>query len=421
MLDLKLIRERPEEIAAQLRRRGDSYDLEEILQLDSRRRELLRQIESLSHQRKSAQNEVARRRQQGQSCEELLASLKAIAEQLRSMEDELQEVERQLNERLLLLPNLPHPSVPDGATEEANVEVRRWGTPQPKEFRKDHLEIASQLGLLDFPRAAKVSGSGFVFYTGKGAQLERALLNFMLDFHIQRHGYQEVFPPFLVTPKAMQGTGQLPKLREDMYHIGHDDLYLIPTAEVPLTNYYADEVLPAEKLPIKLCGYSACFRREAGSYGRETRGLVRMHQFNKVELVKFCRPEESYEELEKLVAEVEELLQALGLVYRVIVLCAGDLGFASAKTYDLEVWSPCQQRWLEVSSCSNFEDFQSRRAGIRYRPAPGEKPRFVHTLNGSGLATPRLMVALLEQCQTPDGAISIPEPLRPYCGFDIIR
>jgi seryl-tRNA synthetase len=308
--------------------------------LDSRRRELLRQIESLSHQRKSAQNEVARRRQQGQPCEELLASLKAIAEQLRSMEDELQEVERQLNERLLLLPNLPHPSVPDGATEEANVEVRRWGIPQPKEFRKDHLEIASHLGLLGLPPRRKGQRKRLRVLHRKGGSIGAGAAQLHARFPHPAPWIPGVFPPFLVTPKAMQGTGQLPKLREDMYHIEHDDLYLIPTAEVPLTNYYADEVLPAEKLPIKLCGYSACFRREAGSYGRETRGLVRMHQFNKVELVKFCRPEESYEELEKLVAEVEELLQALGLVYRVVVLCAGDLGFASAKTYDLEVWSP---------------------------------------------------------------------------------
>ncbi len=283
------------------------------------------------------------------------------------------------------------------------------------------MEIARELGILDFPRAAKVSGSGFVFYTGKGAQLERALINFMLDFHVRHHGYREVFPPFLVTPKAMEGTGQLPKLREDMYCVEKDELYLIPTAEVPLTNYLAEEILPEDSLPLKLCGYSACFRREAGSYGRETRGLVRMHQFNKVELVVFCRPEESYDMLERLVTEVEAVLKALGVVYRVVLLCAGDLGFASAKTYDLEVWSPCQQRWLEVSSCSNFEDFQSRRANIRYRSRTTSKLEFVHTLNGSGLATPRLMVALLEQFQTPEGSIVIPEVLRSYCGFDTIE
>ncbi|MCS6965823.1 MAG: serine--tRNA ligase, partial [Candidatus Kapabacteria bacterium] len=250
--------------------------------------------------------------------------------------------------------------------------------------------------------------------------LERALVNFMLDFHTHRHGYREIFPPFLVLPSAMEGTGQLPNLRDDMYYIEQDGLFLIPTAEVPLTNYFAGEVLSSEDLPLKLCGYSACFRREAGSYGRETRGLIRMHQFNKVELVRFCRPEDSYSELEQLVAEVEAVLQALGLVYRVILLCAGDLGFASSKTYDIEVWSPCQQQWLEVSSCSNFEDFQARRANIRFRSKHQGRPEFVHTLNGSGLATPRLMVALLEQFQTPEGMVVIPEALRSYCSFDII-
>ncbi len=420
MLSLQRIREQSTEIAAQLRRRGDSIDIAPILELDAKRRQIIRTLDQLQHERKTAQEQVAAAKRRGEHPEELLAQLRTIAEHVRSLEDELQQVEQRLRELLLLLPNVPHPSVPDGATAAENREVRRWGKPQPQEFRKDHLEIARSLGILDFPRAAKVSGSGFVFYTGKGAQLERALINFMLDFHVRFHGYREIFPPFLVSPKAMEGTGQLPKLREDMYYIEQDELYLIPTAEVPLTNYFADEILPADLLPVKLCGYSACFRREAGSYGRETRGLVRMHQFNKVELVILSRPEESYNELERLVTEVEAVLQALGVVYRVVLLCAGDLGFASAKTYDIEVWSPCQQRWLEASSCSNFEDFQARRANIRYRPQPGARPEFVHTLNGSGLATSRLMAALLEQYQTPEGVVVVPEALRPYCGFDII-
>ncbi len=420
MLDLRYIRENPALVEAQLRRRGNHICLDSLLQLDAQRRELIRSLDTLQHRRKRAQEELAAAKHRGDDPSELLEQLRMLAEQARTLEDELREVENQLRLRLLSLPNIPHPSVPDGTTAADNREIRRWGQPQPVEFRKDHLQIARELGLLDFSRAAKVSGSGFVFYTGKGAQLERALINFMLDFHIRHHGYREIFPPFLVLPKAMEGTGQLPKLEEDMYYIGRDELFLIPTAEVPLTNYFADEILPAESLPLKLCGYSACFRREAGSYGRETRGLIRMHQFNKVELVKFCSPESSYEELESLVAEVEAVLQALGVVYRVVLLCAGDMGFASAKTYDLEVWSPCQQRWLEVSSCSNFEAFQARRANIRYRPKAGSKPEFVHTLNGSGLATPRLMVALLEQFQTPEGTVRVPEALQPYCGFSII-
>ncbi|MEN3026192.1 MAG: serine--tRNA ligase [Chlorobiota bacterium] len=421
MLDLRRIVSDPEGIESQLRRRGISVQLVEIVELDARRRECIRTLDSLQHERKLAQERVAAIKREGGDPGPHLASLRTTAERIRVLEDELRATESRLRELLLSLPNIPHHTVPDGATSEDNVEVRRWGEPQPQEFRKDHVEIAKSLRLLDFSRAAKVSGSGFVFYTGKGALLERALINFMLDFHVQRHGYQELFCPFLVLPRSMEGTGQLPKLREDMYHIPGDDLFLIPTAEVPLTNFFADEILSADSLPIKLCGYSACFRREAGSYGRETRGLVRMHQFNKVELVKFCRPEDSYEELEQLVGEVEAVLRELGLVYRVVLLCAGDLGFASAKTYDIEVWSPCQQRWLEASSCSNFEDFQARRANIRYRPGPGLKSTFVHTLNGSGLATSRLMVALLEQFQTPDGAVVVPEALRRYCGMDIIE
>ncbi|MCS7169049.1 MAG: serine--tRNA ligase [Candidatus Kapabacteria bacterium] len=421
MLDLRRIRENRAEIELQLQRRGGQAALDELLKLDKRRRDPIRTIDALQHERKTAQELVAAAKRQGfQDTGELLASLRTVAERIRELEDELRNVEQGIRSGLLCLPNVPHPSVPDGSTAADNIEVRRWGEPQPREFRKDHLEIGRELNLLDFRRAAKVSGSGFVFYTAKGAQLERALVNFMLDFHTHRHGYREIFPPFLVLPSAMEGTGQLPNLRDDMYYIEQDGLFLIPTAEVPLTNYFAGEVLSSEDLPLKLCGYSACFRREAGSYGRETRGLIRMHQFNKVELVRFCRPEDSYSELEQLVAEVEAVLQALGLVYRVILLCAGDLGFASSKTYDIEVWSPCQQQWLEVSSCSNFEDFQARRANIRFRSKHQGRPEFVHTLNGSGLATPRLMVALLEQFQTPEGMVVIPEALRSYCSFDII-
>lgn len=420
MLDLRLIREKPSWVEEQLKRRGNSEGLGRLLELDARRRELIRTAETLRHEQKKAEEQLLAAKKRGEDPTELRGMLRELAEKLRGLEDELRQAEEELQQHLLLLPNLPHESVPEGADASANVVVRQWGSPQEQGFRLGHVEIATRLGILDFRRGAKVSGSGFVFYVGKGAQLERALLNFMLDFHTRRHGYREVFPPFLVTPQAMEGTGQLPKFREDMYCVEQDELYLIPTAEVPLTNYFAEEVLPEEALPVKLCGYSACFRREAGSYGRETRGIIRVHQFNKVELVRFCHPERSYEELEELVAEVEAVLQALGIVYRVVLLCAGDLGFAAAKTYDLEVWSPCEGRWLEVSSCSNFGDFQARRARIRYRPRTGEKPQYVHTLNGSGLATPRLMVALLEQFQTPEGHVVVPEVLRPYCGFDII-
>jgi seryl-tRNA synthetase len=308
--------------------------------------------------------------------------------------------------------------VPIGKTAEDNIQIRSWGT--PKKTEKNHIELAASLGILDFERAAKISGSGFATYVGKGATLERALLSFMIDHHIEKHGYTEIFTPMIVNKDSMIGTGQIPKLADDMYHVEKDDFYLIPTSEVPITNFYANEMLKPEHLPIKLCGYSACFRREAGSYGKDTRGLLRLHQFNKVEMVKFSFAEDSYKELELLVSDAESILKTLELPYRVILLCSGDTSFSSAKTYDLEVWSSAEQNWLEVSSCSNFEAFQAKRANIRFKRTPKDKPEFVHTLNGSGLATSRLMVAILEHYQTADGKVMIPEALRPYCRFDSI-
>jgi seryl-tRNA synthetase len=321
---------------------------------------------------------------------------------------------------MLLIPNIADSSVPVGRTAEDNVEVRREGTCSERLWRKDHIEISKQLGILDFERGAKVAGAGFGFYVGKGARLERALINFFVDTNTEVHGYREIMTPFVANKDSLRGTGQLPKAHDDMYYAERDELYLIPTAEVTITNFYRDDMLSGDDLPIKFAGYSACFRREAGSYGKDTRGFLRVHQFNKVELVKFVRPETSYNELESMVGNVEYLLRALGLTYRVLLLCTGDMTFGGAKTYDLEVWSPAEQRWLEVSSCTNFESFQARRANIRFKDTPSSKPDFVHTLNGSGLATSRIMVALLEQHQTAEGTIMIPECLRQYTGFDTI-
>jgi seryl-tRNA synthetase len=354
----------------------------------------------------------------------IVMELNRLNDRIKELDDDLRSVDENLETISLDIPNMTHSSVPQGKDASANVEVRRLDGINPiggeAGFRKDHATIAKQLGIVDFERGAKISGSGFPLYTGKGARLERSLLNFMLDHHTSANGYTEVFVPFLVNAESMRGTGQLPKFADDMYHAKDDDLFLIPTAEVPITNIYRDEILQASELTKKHCGYSACFRREGGSYGKDTRGLLRLHQFNKIEMVKFAKPEDSYTELESLVGDAEGILKALGIPFRTILLCNGDTGFSSAKTYDLEVWSPCEQKWLEVSSCSNFEDFQARRANIRFRPEHGSKPEFVHTLNGSGLATPRLMVALLEHYQTEDGHIRVPEPLQSYCGFDVM-
>lgn len=419
MLDLRFIREHPERVAQNARNKQHAIDLERILELDRRRRALIAETDALKHERNLASEQIAQLKKTGLDASDAIARTRELGDRIKANDAELRTIEAELDELLLWVPNMAHESVPVGPDASANVVVRSCAEEIPTEWRKSHLEIGARLGILDFERGAKVTGSGFAFYVGEGARLERAMINLFLDVHTRRHGYREIMPPFIVNRSSMVGTGQLPKLADDMYHCAADDLFLIPTAEVPLTNYFRNEILRESELPIKLCGYSPCFRREAGSYGRDTRGFLRVHQFNKVELVKFTTPETSYDELEHLVADVEAVLTLLELPYRVVLLSTGDMSFASAKTYDLEVWSPVEQRYLEVSSCSNFESFQARRAGIRYRRTDGTLD-YVHTLNGSGLATSRIMVALLEHHQTPDGRIRIPEALRAYMECDYI-
>lgn len=417
MLDLKFVREHPEVVAEALRRRGVAVSLREFLVQDQERRELLQTTERLKSYRNQISEEIGRRKRAGEEVKEMVAEMQTLGEQIKALDAQIKQIEFALNQFLLEIPNLPHSSVPYGEDARANEVVRTWGELPVFAFPPHpHWEIGTELGLIDLPRAGKVTGARFVFYKGKGARLERALVNFMLDLHIQKHGYEEVFPPFLVNRESMIGTGQLPKFAEEAFKVEGRDYYLIPTAEVPVTNFYREESIPGELLPISFVAYSACFRAEAGAHGKDTRGLIRQHQFNKVELVKFTTPETSYLELEKLTADAEEVLQLLGLPYRVVNLCTGDLGFAAAKTYDLEVWFPSAQEYREVSSCSNFEDYQARRANIRYRPTPKAKPRFVHTLNGSGLAIGRTFAALLENYQQADGTVIIPPVLRPYLG-----
>jgi len=416
---LRLIRERPEWVKERIRLKGDNVDAEidRILELDRERREVIAEVEALKHERNIVSDEIARRKRLGEPVEELIEKMRDVSDRIKVLDAKLSENERELNSLLLLIPNLPHESVPIGEDESGNVEVMRWGEPRQFDFEpKPHWDIAQRLGIIDFERGVKLSGSRFYVLTGLGARLERALISFMIDLHVERHGYTEIFPPFMVRRDCMVGTGQLPKFEIEAYVCERDDLWLIPTAEVPVTNLHRDEILDREMLPLKYVAYSACFRREAGAAGKDTRGIIRVHQFNKVELVKFVEPERSYEELESLVRDAVEVLELLGLPYRVVEICTGDLGFAASKKYDPEVWMPGQGRYVEVSSCSNFEDFQARRANIRYRPAKGAKPRYVHTLNGSGLAVGRTLAALLENYQQEDGSVIIPEVLRPYMG-----
>jgi seryl-tRNA synthetase len=422
MLDLKFIRENPEVVKNAIRLKGEKDTVDEILKLDERRRELIKKGDALKARRNDVTEEIANLKKQGKDATDLIEEMRKVSDEIKSIDAELKKVETELENLLLWLPNIPHSSVPIGKDASDNVVVRVWGEIPEFDFEiKDHLTLGKKLGIIDFERGAKLAGSGFPLYIGKGATLERALINFMLDLHIQKHGYIEVFPPFLVNEASMRGTGQIPKLKDDMYYCPEDDLYLIPTAEVPVTNIHRDEILDINELPKKYVAYSACFRREAGSWGRETKGFLRVHQFNKVELVKFTTPETSYDELESLVKDAEEVLQLLNIPYRVVLLCTGDMSFASAKTYDIEVWSPAEKKWLEASSCSNFEDFQARRMNVRFRRDKKSKPEFVHTLNGSGLATSRLMVALLENYQTPEGKVIVPKVLHKYTGFTIIE
>ena len=421
MLDLKIIREKPAFVTESIALKGDKTGVRRIIEYDRLRRKLLEEVESLRSLRNNVSEEISISKKKGEEAEEKILEMREVSQKIKEIEHSLRETETNLNEQMLRIPNIPHESVPKGTDASDNKFVRKWKDKPEYEFElKDHLELGETLGLLDFGRASKISGSGFPLYMGDGAKLERSLINFMLDLQTTENGYTEVFPPFLVSRESAVTTGQLPKFEEDMYKTSLDDLFLIPTAEVPITNIHRDEILSGEELPISYAAYSACFRREAGSYGKDTRGFLRVHQFNKVELVKFCEPESSYDELEKILSNAEEILKRLELHYKVIELSTGGLSFAAAKCYDIEVWAPGEEKYLEVSSCSNFEAFQARRGNIRYRKSDG-KTEFVHTLNGSGLATSRLMVALLETHQTEEGTIHLPEALVPYFGKSIIK
>jgi len=421
MLDINRVRNHPEELEAALQNRGTALDLSELRRLDERRRSLLKKTEDLRAKRNLASEEIARRKQRKEDAAALIGEMRSVGKEIEEIETELAEKERMLQDFLLGIPNIPHPSVPVGPDTSSNRLIRVWGKRPVFDFKPlPHDEVGTRLGILDFERAAKVAGARFSLSLGDGARLERALIDFMLDIQTKENGYTEALPPFIVNSASLVGTGSLPKFAADLFHLEGTDYYLIPTAEVPLTNLYRDEILEGETLPRKLAAYTPCFRSEAGSYGRDTKGLIRQHQFNKVEIVKFARRENSYDELESLTRDAESVLQRLGLHYRVVCLATGDMGFSSAKTYDLEVWLPSQEAFREISSCSNFEDFQARRANIRCRPAPGAKPEFVHTLNGSGLAVGRTLVALLENFQQEDGTVRIPEALVSYTGFDRI-
>ncbi|MCL5965726.1 MAG: serine--tRNA ligase [Deltaproteobacteria bacterium] len=417
MLDLKFVRDNIPLVEEALRRRRSDLSLAGFVELDRQRREMLLAVETLRAERNAASEEIGRLRREKKDASGLMERMKGVSARIKEMEAGLPEIERRMEELLLVIPNVPDASVPEGAGEEENPTVRAWGTPPSFPFPvRDHVDVGTGLDILDFERAAKITGARFVLMKGAGALLERALINFMLDVHTREHGYTEVLPPFMANSASFVGTGQLPKFEEDLFRVAGTDYFLVPTAEVPVTNIVRDEILPGESLPLRMTAYTPCFRAEAGSYGKDVRGMIRQHQFNKVELVKICRPEESWSELESLTADAEEILKRLGLPYRVVTLCTGDLGFSSAKTYDIEVWLPSQERYREISSCSNFTDFQARRAKIRFRDGASGKTRLAHTLNGSGLAVGRTVVAILENFQQADGSVAIPEALRPYMG-----
>ena len=425
MLDLNFVRDNLPLVEEKMRQRGlDPADvLKGFREVDTHRRQAITEAENMKARRNRTSEDIAKLKKSGQDADALISESKQLREQIQEHEKVAGELEARLHEILAGIPNVPNETVPVGKTAEDNVEVRRWGEPPKFDFApKPHWELGEQLGVLDLERAAKLSGARFAVYWDLGARLERALANFMLDLHTREHGYTEVLPPYMVNSDSMYGTGQLPKFASDLFRVPHGDkeLWLIPTAEVPVTNLYRDEVLDASRLPVSLTAYTPCFRSEAGSYGKDVRGIIRQHQFQKVELVKFARPEDSYQQLEKLTHDAEEVLQKLGLHYRVVSLCTADLGFSSAKTYDIEVWLPGQQLFREISSCSNFESFQARRANIRYRPEGKNKSQFVHTLNGSGLAIGRTWVAIVENYQQPDGSVVIPDALQAYMGTDRI-
>ena len=421
MLDLKFVRENLDKVAEAMKNRHTEVDLDAFRKLDQERRDLLQEVEADKSMRNSVSAEISKMKKNGEDASEKILSMRTLGDKIAETDKKLKEVEQGLRDIMLTIPNMPDASVPVGKDDTENPEVRKWGEPTHFDFEpKAHWDLGEDLGILDLNRAAKVSGGRFYYYLGLGARLERAVYNFMLDQHTQKDGYTEVIPPYIVNRETMTGTGQLPKFHEDMYRLEGMEMYLIPTAEVPLTNYYRDEIIDGAKLPIYLTAFTPCFRAEAGSAGRDTRGLIRQHQFHKVEMVKFTKPEDSFDELEKLTHDAEGILQALGLPYHVVCLCTGDLGFSATKCYDIEVWFPAQNKYREISSCSNCVDFQARRANIRFRRDSKSKPEFVHTLNGSGLAVGRTVAAILENYQQADGSIVVPEVLRPYMGCDVI-
>ena len=423
MLDIRLFREEPEALKVMLRNRGVDFPVEKVIELDEKRRAIIVRAEELRAERNRGSKTVAEAKRSGKDAKDLMERMKTVGQQIKELEEELAEIETAIRDLLLQVPNWPHGSVPVGPDESANEEIRVWGEPVKFAFEpRPHWELGEKLGILDFERGVRLAQSRFTVLKGPGAKLARALIGFMLDLHTGEHGFTEIQPPFLVNSATMQGTGQLPKFADDLYSCSGEDLWLIPTAEVPLTNLHSGEIIEESDLPLYYTAYTPCFRREAGSHGKDVRGMLRQHQFDKVELVKICRPEDSYEELESLTAAAERVLQKLGIPYRVVCLSTGDMGFAASKTYDIEVWLPSQDMYREISSCSNCEDFQARRMNTRYRPADGGRVRFVHTLNGSGIAVGRCLIAILENFQQKDGSVLVPEALRPYMGgLEVIR
>ena len=422
MLDIKFIRENSQVVRDALKSRNSDLNIDELLTLDEERRKLLVEVEDLKAKRNKANDEISVLMKEKKNAKPIIEGMKAVSQKIGELDKKVGEIDEKLSKIIYIIPNIPDKSVPVGGPE-VNKIVRSWGKTPTFDFNpKDHIDLCETLGIVNFGVSSKISGSNFILYIGQGARLERALINFMLDLHTKKHGYKEIFPPFLVNKRSMTGTGQLPKLADDMYKLENDDLYLVPTAEVPVTNIHSSEILEEDKLPIKYTAYTACFRREAGSYGKDTKGMTRVHQFNKVEMVKFVKPETSFDELEKLVGDAEEVLQLLELPYRVVLLASGDISFSAAKCYDIELYAPGADAYLEVSSCSNFTDFQARRANIRYRQKDTKKISFVHTLNGSGVATARLFIAILENYQNKDGSIRIPKALVPYMdGVEVIK
>jgi len=422
MLDLRFIREHPDLVRQAIQDKGERVDFDRLLELDKNRREIIRKADEMKAERNRVSEEIAKLKKDGKDGANAITDMRQVSKEIKDMDGEIRSIEDQIRKLQIHIPNIPHPSVPRGEDVSFNVVAREWGTVPEFDFEpKAHWDMGPALGILDFERGSRLSGSNFVSFKNAGARLERALINFMIDLHVQKHGYTEVSVPFIVKREMMFGTGQIPKLEEDMYHVEKDDLFLIPTAEVPVTNLHREEILTGDQLPICYVAYTPCFRREAGSYGADTRWLMRIHQFDKVEMVKFVEPENSYDDLEKLVQNAEEVLQLLEIPYRVVLLATGDLSFAAAKCYDLEAYAPGIDKWLEVSSCSNFEDFQARRMGIRFRKDRGSKAEFVHTLNGSGLALPRTVIAIIENYQTDEGTIVVPEVLREYMGLSVIK